>query len=349
MTIRSSDHESQNDGWSMKREITLFSAQFADQPLDAFAQDAATWGYDGVELACWGNHFNVVRALREKTYCREVREVLARHGLSCSVLGAHLVSQAVCDLVDERHRRMLPTSIWGDGEPEEVRRRAEARMKDTARAAAEFGARVVVGFTGSSIFHFFNGWPPATPEQLQAGFDDFAQRWSRILDVFEEVGVRFALEVMPGEIAYDIVTGHQALETIGNRPSFGFNFDPTHLRWQMVDEVAFLREFGPHIFHVHCKDAFRNLTGRTSILASHLPGGHPDRGWDFVSVGHGDVPFGKIVRMLDQIGYTGPLSVEWEDSMLDRRFGAADAVPLLRRLQYDAAEAPWFAAFVTHE
>ncbi|MDX6723347.1 MAG: hypothetical protein QOD73_1751, partial [Solirubrobacteraceae bacterium] len=199
----------------MKREIVLFSGQFADLGVEDFADRSKAWGYDGVELACWGQHFNVARALREPEYCREVRGILDARGLSCSVLSTHLVSQAVCDLVDERHRPFLPESIWGDGEPEGVRRRAEERVKDTARAAAAFGADTVVGFTGSPIFHFFNGWPPATAEMVQAGLDDFAERWGRILDVFDEVGVRFALEVMPGEIAYDIHTTHRALEAIG--------------------------------------------------------------------------------------------------------------------------------------
>jgi sugar phosphate isomerase/epimerase len=333
----------------MNREIVLFSGQFADLGLEDFADKCAAWDYDGVELASWGEHFNVPLALREPEYVRKVRSALDARELSCRVIATHLVSQAVCDLVDERHRAFLPDVMWGDGDAEGVRRRAEERVKDTARAAAEFGADTVVGFTGSSVFHFFNGWPPATAEMLQAGLDDFAERWSRILDVFDEVGVRFALEVMPGEIAYDIHTTHRALAAIDHRPSFGINFDPTHLHWQMVDEVAFLHEFGDRIFNVHCKDARRNLTGRTSILASHLPSGHPDRGWDFVSVGHGDVPFGRIVRALDHIGYAGPLSVEWEDSGMDREFGAAEAAQHLRRLTYDSASTTWFSAFVTPE
>jgi sugar phosphate isomerase/epimerase len=333
----------------LKRDIVLFSGQFADLALEDYAGRTKGWGYDGVELACWGEHFNVARALREPQYSRDVRSILDARGLSCTVLGTHLVSQAVCDRIDDRHRPFLPESIWGDGDPEGVRRRAEERVKDTARAAAAFGADTVVGFTGSSIFHFFNGWPPASPEMVQAGLDDFAERWSRILDVFDEVGVRFALEVMPGEIAYDIHTTHRALEAIGHRAAFGINFDPTHLHWQFVDEVAFLREFGDKVFNVHCKDARRNLTGRTSILASHLTSGHPDRGWDFVSVGHGDVPFEAIIRALNDIGYTGPLSVEWEDSNMDRQFGAADAAQYLRRLSFDPPDAAWFSAFSTPE
>jgi sugar phosphate isomerase/epimerase len=333
----------------MQRQIILFSGQFSDLSLEEFADKAKAWGYDGVELACWGEHFNVARALREPGYVAEVRSVLESRGLSCSVLAAHLVSQAVCDLIDERHRRFLPDSIWGDGDPEGIRLRAEERVKDTARAAAAFGADTVVGFTGSSIFHHFNGWPPPSPEQTQAGWDDFAERWNRILDVFDEAGVRFALEVMPGEIAYDIHTCAQALEAIGHREAFGINFDPTHLHWQMIDEVELLRAFPDRIYHVHCKDARRNLTGRTSILASHLPSGHADRGWDFVSVGHGDVPFDRIIRTLDAIGYGGPLSVEWEDSNMDREVGAAGAVEHLRRLSFPPPTAAWFASFVTPE
>ncbi len=333
----------------MTRKITLFSGQFADLSLDEFAPKAAGWGYDGLELACWGEHFNVPRALRDKGYRDGIRAVLDAQGLSCTVISSHLVGQAVCDRVDERHRRLLPASIWGDGEPEGVRRRAEERMKDTARAAAEFGADTVVGFTGSSVFHFFNGWPPATAEEVQAGYDDFAERWGRIMAVFAEVGVRFALEVMPGEIAYDAVTTRRALEAIGNHPSFGINFDPSHLHWQLVDEVAFVQEFGQRIFHVHCKDARRNLTGTTSILASHLPSGHPDRGWDFVSVGHGDIPMERIIRTLNLAGYTGPLSVEWEDSLMDREIGAAEAVRLLRALAFEPPTAAWFGSFITRE
>lgn len=333
----------------MKRRITLFSGQFADLSITEFAAKAAGWGYDGVELACWGQHLNIPRMLREPGYAKQVRATLDDAGLSCSVISSHLVSQAVCDLIDDRHRRILPPSIWGDGEPEGVRRRAEERMKDTARAAAEFGADTVVGFTGSSIFHFFNGWPPVPAEMVEDGYADFAARWSRILDAFDACGVRFAFEAMPGEIGYDAQTIKRAFDAMGNRPSFGLNFDPTHLHWQLLDEPAFVQEFGDRIYHVHCKDARRRLDGRRSVLASHLPGGNLGRGWDFVSVGHGDVPFEEIIRSLDAVGYAGPLSVEWEDSQMDREVGAAEAVGYLRRLGFDQPSAAWSSSFATPE
>jgi sugar phosphate isomerase/epimerase len=274
---------------------------------------------------------------------------LESRGLACTAVSTHLVSQAVGDRVDERHRRLLSPEIWGDGDADGVSRRAEERMKDTARAAAVLGVETVVGFSGSRIFHMFNGWPPFNEAELNAGYEDFADRWNRILDVFEAEGVRFALEVMPGQIAYDISTTHRALQAIGYRKSFGINFDPSHLHWQMLDEVAFIREFGERIYNVHIKDARRSLNGRRSILGSHLPSGHADKAWDFVSVGHGDVPFESIIRSLNDAGYRGALAVEWEDSLMDREVGAAESVSYLRRLSFDEPTATWFSSFTTPE
>jgi sugar phosphate isomerase/epimerase len=333
----------------MKRDITLFSGQFADLSIRDFAQKVSDWGYDGVELACWGEHVNVPRVLREPAYAREIRRTLDDAGLGLTTISSHLVSQAVGDRVDERHHRLLPESIWGDGDPEGVRLRAEERMKDTARAAAALGVETVVGFTGSSIFHMFNGWPPISPAEIDRGYEDFAERWSRIMKVFETHGVRYALEVMPGQIGYDISTMHRALDAIGGHPSFGINFDPSHFHWQFLDNVAFVREFGDRIYNVHIKDAKRSLNGRRSILGSHLPSGHPDRAWDFVSVGHGEIPFEAIIRALNDVGYVGPLAVEWEDSVMDREVGAAESVEYLRRLSFDEPSATWFSSFATPE
>jgi sugar phosphate isomerase/epimerase len=333
----------------MKRSINLFSGQFADLSIRDFARKVSDWGYDGVELGCWGEHVNVPRVLREPAYGRGIIQTLDDSSLGLSALSTHLVSQAVGDRVDSRHRRLLPAAIWGDGEPEGVRLRAEERMKDTARAAAILGVDTIIGFTGSSIFHMFNGWPPISDAEINDGYQDFAERWSRIMDVFETEGVRYALEVMPGQIGYDISTVHRALEAIGHRTSFGINFDPSHFHWQMLDEVAFVREFGDRIYNVHVKDAKRSLNGRRSILGSHLPSGHADRAWDFVSVGHGDIPFEAIIRALNDVKYTGPLVVEWEDSVMDRELGAAESVEYIRRLSFDEPSSTWFSAFETPE
>ncbi len=330
----------------MTRPITLFTGQWADLPLEEVAEKAATWGYDGLELACWGDHFDVHRAVGEDGYVESRLELLRRHGLGCWAISNHLVGQAVCDdPIDQRHRDILPTRIWGDGDPEGVRQRAAEEMKDTARAAARFGVDTVVGFTGSSIWITVAGFPPVPQSRIEDGYADFALRWNPIIDVFDEVGVRFAHEVHPSEIAYDYWTTKRTLEAIGHRPGFGLNFDPSHFIWQDVDPVGFLADFADRIYHVHCKESIRHLDGRNGRLSSHLPFGDLRRGWDFVSVGHGEVPWEYVFRELNQIGYAGPVSVEWEDSGMDRLVGAPEALQFLRRLSFEPPAQAFDAAF----
>src|SRR5437867_3884993 len=243
----------------LARLVTLFTGQWADLPLEGLAAKAGEWGFDGLELACWGDHFDVARALAEPGYANTHRAVLERHGLRCWALGAHLVGQAVCDRIDERHRRTLPPEIWGDGDEEGVRARATEGMKDTARAAAQLGVTQVNGFTGSAVWHLIYSFPPNDPAQIERGYEEFAERWGPIVDVFEREGVRFGLEVHPTEIAYDFVTTRSTLDAIGRRAAFGINLDPSHFAHQFLDAAAFAEEFGDRIYHVHVKDSRKRL------------------------------------------------------------------------------------------
>jgi sugar phosphate isomerase/epimerase len=329
----------------MSRPVTLFTGQWADLSIADLAEKCGGWGFDGLELACWGDHFDVARAVREPGYAAEQRRLLEQHGLNVWAIGNHLVGQAVCDRIDERHQGVLDAEVWGDGDPEGVRQRAAERMKDTARAAAQLGVEVVTGFTGSSIWHLLYSFPPNDLAVVDAGYEDFAERWGPIIDVFEAEGVKFALEVHPTEIAYDFVTTRRALDAIGDRDGFGINFDPSHFEHQFLDSAAFITEFGPKIFHAHIKDSKRRLDGRQSILGGHLDFGQPGRGWDFVSPGHGDVDFEAMIRALNRVGYDGPLSIEWEDSGMDRDWGAPDALAFVRRTDFAPSSVAFDAAF----
>src|SRR3954462_5019819 len=329
----------------MARPVTLFTGQWAALPLDDLAERCARWGFDGLELACWGDHFEVDKALVDPAYVRAQRELLDRHGLNVWALGAHLVGQAVCDPIDDRHRGILPPEVWGDGEPDGVRERAAERMKDTARAAAQLGIDVVTGFTGSPVWHMVYSFPPNDFAEIERGYQEFAERWGPIIDVFESEGVRFALEVHPTEIAYDFVTTRKALDAIGDRPGFGINFDPSHFEHQFLDSAAFITEFGGRIFHAHIKDSVKRLDGRSSILGGHLNFGEPGRGWDFVSPGHGDVDFEAMIRALNRIGYNGPLSIEWGGSGRERTWGAPDPLAFVRRPDFAPSAVAFDAAF----
>lgn len=329
----------------MARPVTLFTGQWADLPLEDLARKASEFGYQGLELACWGDHFEVDRALSDPGYCAGRRDLLERYDLQLHAISTHLVGQAVLDVIDSRHQAILPAHVWGDGKPAGVNARAAEELKNTARAAQKLGVGVVNGFTGSSIWHLLYSFPPVTPATIEAGYALFAERFHPILDVFADCGVRFALEVHPTEIAFDFYTAERALAAIEHREEFGFNFDPSHLLWQGVDPVEFLRAFPDRIYHVHVKDAVVTLNGRGGILASHLNFGDPRRGWDFRSPGRGGVNFEEIIRTLNQIGYDGPLSVEWEDVGMDREAGAREAAEFVKRLDFPPSQVAFDAAF----
>jgi sugar phosphate isomerase/epimerase len=184
------------------------------------------------------------------------------------------------------------------------------------------------------VWHLLYSFPPNNFDEIERGYGEVAERLYPILDVFEQEGVRFALEVHPTEIAYDFVTTRKLLDALGRRESFGINLDPSHFAHQFLDAAEFAVEFADRIYHVHVKDSKKTLDGRKSILGSHLNFGQRDRGWDFVSPGYGDVEFGAFFRALNAIGYTGPLSIEWEDSGMDREWGAQDALAFVRRTDF---------------
>src|SRR6476620_2525706 len=330
----------------MARPVTLFTGQWADLPLAELAARCAGGGFDGLALAGWGDHCEVEQSVADSGYADGRRKLLEQHGLGVWAIGAHLVGQAVCDRIDERHQAILPPEVWGDGDPEGVRRRAAERMADTARAAAKLGVDTVIGFTGSAVWKYVAMFPPVSDAVIQEGYADFARRWNPILDVFDEVGVRFANEVHPSEIAYDYWSTVATLEAIGHREAFGLNWDTSHMVWQDLDPAAFIWDFKDRIYHVDCKDTRKRIgNGRNGRLGSHLPWGDPRRGWDFVSTGHGDVPWEDCFRTLSAIGYDGPISIEWEDAGMDRLVGDPGALAFVRALNFDKPEAAFDAAF----
>lgn len=340
----------------MPRSITLFTGQWADLPLAKLAPLAKRLGYDGVELACWGDHFDVDAAASSDKYLKEKWEVLLDNNLTCFAISSHLVGQAICDLIDERHKSILPPDVWGDGEPEGVRKRAAKKMMLTAKAARRFfdakpgakkGAPVVVnGFTGSSIWHSIYAFPPTSQAYWDAGFADFGKRFGPILAEFDKQNANFALEVHPTEIAFDIASAERAIAAVKGHKRFGFNYDPSHLGYQGVDYVKFIRTFGPRIFHAHMKDVWwGHGDGTAGVFGGHTGFGDARRFWDFRSVGRGDINFEEIIVALNDINYQGPLSVEWEDIRMDREHGAAESCAFLRKLDFARSAIAFDAAF----
>ncbi|MED5416696.1 MAG: sugar phosphate isomerase/epimerase family protein [Candidatus Latescibacterota bacterium] len=328
----------------MARPVTLFTGQWADLGIETMCEKAVSFGYDGLELACWGNHFEVDKA--DDAYCASRRELLEKHDLQLFSISAHLAGQAVCDNIDARHEAILPPHVWGDGEPEGVRQRAADELVATAAAAARLGVDVVNGFTGSSIWHLLYSFPPTPDSMIDEGFADFGRRFTPILDQFQNHGVKFALEVHPTEIAFDIASAERAIEAVDGHPAFGFNYDPSHLGYQGVDYVEFIYRFSDRIFHAHMKDVGWSISAtEAGVFGGHLAFGDRRRYWDFRSLGRGNIDFEEIIRALNRINYQGPLSVEWEDGGMDREDGAAEACAFVKEVDFEPSDAAFDAAF----
>ena len=321
----------------MSRPVTIFTGQWADLKCEDMCKLTHELGYDGIELACWGDHFEIDKASSDSSYCADKRDLLAKHDLEAFAISTHLVGQAVCDKIDERHKSILPDYIWKDGDPEGVRQRAADEIIRTGQVAKAFGVDTIVGFTGSAVWPLLYAFPPTPQKMIDEGFEDFAKRWTPILDEYQKIGVRFALEVHPTEIAFDVVTAERTLEAIDRHAAFGFNFDPSHLGYQGVDYIEFIHRFADRIWNVHIKDvAWRKTAGPSGTFGGHLEFGDRRRHWDFRSPGRGDIDFQAIIRALNAIHYQGPLSVEWEDNGMDRIHGAREACEFVKSVDFDS-------------
>lgn len=320
----------------MSRLHTIMTCQWADLDIEQMCAQAAKMGYDGLELACWGGQLDPKRATEDDGYVAEVKAILDKYGMKVEALCAHIIGQCVGDYNDPRLDNFAPPELAG--QPDAIRAWGIETMKYCAIAARKLGAYVVTGFTGSPIWKYLYSFPQTSEEMVEAGFQQIYDLWCPILDVFKENGVKFALEVHPGEIAFDYYSTKRLLEKFADRPEFGLNFDPSHLIWQGVTPHVFLEDFIDRVYHVHMKDAAVTLNGRTGLLGSHIDFGDLRRGWNFRSLGHGDVNFEEIIRVLNAYNYQGPLSVEWEDSGMDRIFGATEAAEFLRKIDFPSSD-----------
>ena len=320
----------------MSRLLTIMTCQWADLDMETMCKKAKEMGYDGLELACWGNHLDVKRAAEDDSYVAEVKALLAKYDLKCEALATHIIGQCVGDYDDPRLNNFAPSELAD--KPDEIRAWAIETMKYAAVAAKKMGCSIVTGFTGSPIWKYLYSFPQTPESMVEAGYQQIYDLWTPILDEFVKNGIKFALEVHPGEIAFDYYSTKRLLEKFADRPEFGLNFDPSHLIWQGITPHIFLQDFADKVYHVHMKDAAVTLDGRSGLLGSHIDFGDLRRGWNFRSLGHGDVDFENIIRVLNAIGYEGPLSVEWEDSGMEREYGAKEAAEFVRKIDFRASD-----------
>lgn len=329
----------------MGRLVTLITGQWADMPFEELCATVKKMGYDGVELACWGEHLDIKKAATDMDYVKYVLDTLEKNGLQMKALATHVIGQCVGDYDDPRLDNFAPSELAG--KKDEIRAWAIETMKLAPVAAKNLGVKICTGFVGSPIWKYLYSFPQTTEEMIEKGFQEIYDLWTPILDEFVKNDVVFALEVHPGEIAFDYYSTKRLLEKFKDRPEFGLNFDPSHLIWQGITPHLFLEDFIDRVYHVHMKDAAVTLNGRSGLLGSHIDFGDLRRGWNFRSLGHGDVNFEEIIRVLNQYNYQGPLSVEWEDSGMERVYGATEACAFVRKVDFEKSNVAFDAAIAT--
>lgn len=329
----------------MGRLVTLFTGQWADIEFQEMCVLAKKMGYDGLEIATWGNHLNIDKAYSDDKYVEWILETLKKNDLTCKAIGTHIIGQCVGDGPDPRLDGFAPGEFAG--QPELIRAWAIDQMKKVAVVARKMEVEVVTGFVGSPIWKYLYSFPQTSEEMVEEGFNEVVRLWTPILDVFKENGVKFALEVHPGEIAFDYYTTEKLLGKFKDNVTFGLNFDPSHLFWQGISPHTFLSDFRDRVYHVHMKDVAVTLDGKSGILGSHIEFGSMKRGWNFRSLGHGHVNFEEIIRVLNDMNYSGPLSVEWEDSGMERVAGATEASDFVRKVDFQSSNVKFDEAMVS--
>jgi sugar phosphate isomerase/epimerase len=320
-------------------KLGIFSVLYNDKPLEEVAPYFSSLGYEAVELAAWKSsaHLDIDRTIEDKGYAKALIELLKHHNLEISAISNHLEGQLVLGSLDETTDEWSPSP-----KPDDKIKYAISRLKRTAQSANELGVRTVVGFSGSNVWDKWYSWPPGNEKKYEQGWDIFAERFNEILNTFSTYGVRFAMEVHPTEIAYNIETAARAVEALGNRKEFGFNFDPSHLVWQLIDPVLFIHEFGDRIYHAHAKDSeiVKEAVGRSGVI----PNGawvRRGRGFRFRVPGWGDVNWRRVITALLEVGYDFVLSYEHEDPVMSREDGCKKNIEYLRPLLINEPLREW--------
>lgn len=308
-------------------KIGIFTILFDDKPLEKVLKYVSKLGYEAVELPVWRgtHHLDIDKILNGGATA--FKKKIEGYSLTISALSNHAEGQLVLGPLDSS------TDIWFQGSPEEKVKYGIERMKKTAEAAAALEVPVVTGFTGAPNWGAWYIYPPAYEQIYEKGFALFAERWGEIFDFFNSQGIKFAHEVHPQEQAYNIETAKAALKAVNYNKAFGFNFDPSHFVWQLIDPVVFIKTFSDRIYHVHAKDG--ELVKENLSFSGCVPTGawqRADRGFRFRVPGWGDVPWKRVITALSEVDYDYVLSYEHEDPVISREDGCKKCIEFLKPL-----------------
>ncbi len=311
----------------------IFLAQFAgDAPpfnsLGAIARWAAGLGFTGVQIPTWDARlFDLGRAAESRTYCDEVKGILADAGVEVTELSTHLQGQlvAVHPAYDIAFDGFAPAAVRGN--PSARQAWAVDQMLKAAKASRNLGLTAHATFSGALAWPYLYPWPQRPPGLIETAFTELGRRWTPILDAFDAAGVDVCYEIHPGEDLFDGITFEMFLKEVKDHPRANILFDPSHFVLQQLDYLAFIDLYHPRIRMFHVKDAEFNPTGRQGVYSGFQP--WINRAGRFRSLGDGQVDFSGIFSKLSQYGFDGWAVLEWECCIKDAAQGAAEGAPFI--------------------
>jgi sugar phosphate isomerase/epimerase len=319
----------------------IFLAQFAgDTPpfnsLKSIAAWAAKLGYKAVQIPSWDARlFDLQRAAESKTYCDEIRGIVAQHGLEITELSTHLQGQlvAVHPAYDVAFDGFAAANVRGN--PKARQAWAVEQLLNAAKASANLGLKAHVTFSGALAWPYIYPWPQRPAGLIETAFAELAGRWRPILDAFDKAGVDLCFEIHPGEDLHDGATFEMFLERLNHHPRCNMLYDPSHFVLQQLDYLEFIDLYHSRIKMFHVKDAEFRPTGRQGVYGGYQP--WINRAGRFRSLGDGQVDFAAIFSKLTQHGFDGWAVLEWECCIKSAEQGAAEGAPFIQRHIIQAA------------
>ncbi len=307
-------------------KLGFFTANFSEKPLEEVVKLVSSYGYETLEIPAYeGNGQLETADVIKGVKASEIKKMVSSYGMSIQALSNHADSFLI----------MGPTGKETDfiykGTPEEKIKHGTESLIRTAQAANALEVPIVVGYPGVENWGRFFFFPYG--EGWKEYEEQFAERFTPILDKFQEYGVKFAIEIHPNSFVYDIYTAEKALELVNYHPALGYNFDPANTMYLMIDPAIVIDRLKDRIFHVHAKDAelaSHNLpTGGTLMHGDMSALNHTYR---FRIPGWGQVEWKRVITELSMTGYTGSLSYEHEDVTMSRMDGVEKVADFLKPL-----------------
>jgi sugar phosphate isomerase/epimerase len=316
--------------------VGVFTALLAEFSLDQVLDKLKKLDIRTVELGTGnypGDPHCKLDLLNDRAAQKEFKQRLADQGFSISALSSH-------------------------GNPlhpnKEVAKAYQETSKKTIRLAEKLEVPVVIDFSGcpgdSDKAKYPNWvtcpWPPEYLDVLDWQWErKVAPYWTRHAQFAKDHGVKVAIEMHPGFVAYSPETMLKLRAIAGD--TIGCNYDPSHMFWQSIDPIKAIRVLGDAIFHVHAKDTqiYDYNLPMTGVLDTKKYTDERNRAWTFrtVGYGHGAAWWREFISTLRMYGYDYVLSIEHEDTIMSPDEGLTKAAAFLNTvvIKYQPT-APWW-------